>query len=102
MQSHSPAPEPQTKSDGKKSSEMSKTVQRQHQVGNVRTPRVIAGILPCVRTTKKNRDADSVKSALLRTGRLAVSLTKERKRLVVKVLLPVEEFHGIRLRISGH
>ena len=39
-------------------------------VGNARTPRVIPGILSCVRTTKQNRDANSVNSALLCTERL--------------------------------
>ena len=34
-------------------------------VGNARTSRVSFGILPCVRSTKLNRDANSVKSALL-------------------------------------
>ena len=57
-------------------------------VGNAQTPRVIYGSLPCVRITKPNRAANSVISALLCTERLTVSQTNDRKRMVVKVLLP--------------
>ena len=63
-------------------------------VGNARTPRVIPGILPCVRTTKQNRDANSVNSALLCTERLTVSLTMGQKRMVVKVQLPCGRIPG--------
>ena len=35
--------------------------------GNARTPRLIHGILPCVRITAPNRAANSMKSALLCT-----------------------------------
>ena len=57
--------------------------------GYVRTIRVIIGIHPCVRITTQDRDADSVKSSLFScTESLTVSVTKDRKRMVEKVLLP--------------
>ena len=49
-------------------------------VGNASTPRVIHGILPCVRITKPNRAANSVNSALLCTERMTVSQTNDQKK----------------------
>ena len=43
--------------------------------GNARTRPVILGILPCVRITKQNRSANSVKRSLLCTKRLTVKQT---------------------------
>ena len=54
----------------------------------VRIRRVIIGIRPCVKMTKKTRDADSAKSASLGTERLAVSPTRSRRQVVEKVRLP--------------
>ena len=87
-----PAPEPPTKSDGKnlrkkRLSEVGVRLGRDLEdrakttlVGNVRTPRVTTGILPCVRSTKENRDADSVKCALSCSERLTISLTTDQKK----------------------
>ena len=49
-------------------------------VGNTRTPRVIHGILPCVRITEPNRAANSMKSALLCTERLDCQPNKQPKK----------------------
>ena len=57
-------------------------------VGESTNPRVITGIFPCVKITNQNRDTNSAQSAYSGTKRLTVSLTKDRKRMVGKVLLP--------------
>ena len=97
------AQEPQTRSDGKhlRRESLSEALVRLGReieevangtsVGNARTPRVILGILPCVRITKPNRAANSVKGVLLCTERLTVS---HRKRMVEKVLLLHRRFPG--------
>ena len=51
-----------------------------------RTPRVILGILPCVRITDLYRAACSMKCDHFCTRRLIVSRTKDRSRVVKRVL----------------
>ena len=56
-------------------------------VGFARTPRVIIGVLPCVRVTNLTRAAISVKSARFCTKRLIVISAKDGRKMVERVLL---------------
>ena len=60
-------------------------------MGNARTPRVLLGILLCVTITNSIGLQIRLKSGLACTDRLTVSQTNDRKRIVVKVLLPFLE-----------
>ena len=71
-------------------------------VGSARNRSVILGIFPYLTSTKQNRDAHSVNSALLCTERLAVRPTKNWKYWWCMFCCHIEDFQAIGLRIPGH
>ena len=54
----------------------------------VRNRRMIIGILPCVKITSLNRDANMATIVILDTLRLMVSPVKSRRKVVEKDQLP--------------
>ena len=106
-----PAPEPQTKSDGKilRKDSLSEAGVRLGRgledraktasVGHSRTFGVILGILPSVRITEQNRDANSVKSALLCTERLTVSPTNDRTNTIT-ITMTITMTITIKIRLE--
>ena len=112
-QSSSPAPRSPTQNDGRRPStgNAGEVVHPERNVKNcaritskeiVRSRRVIVGILPYVKVTKLNRDANSAISACSDMLRLTGNPAKIRRKVVERIERFIEEDKTFGLRISEY